>query len=357
MHISQLHVEHFRNLSSQLIPFSPGINLITGDNGAGKTSLLEAIYFLGRQRSFRTSKPKDILQQQQHYFRLIAKTTNPNHQIGVERKLEKQQLSFLCRIDRQAEKSPATLAKLLPAIAITAQSFQLIDAGPAVRRAFVDYGVFHCQTTFLKHFNSYQKALKNRNAALKQKMPASVINSFTPQLVTLGETIHQMRNHYFSEFKPLLFKHLSALNFPYEISLRYTPGFQVNEGLANSLSQHFENDYRLSHTRFGPHRADMRFAVEGGHADNRLSRGQQKTLILALHLAQIDLIQAASETVPLLLVDDIAAELDADKRNHILDYLGQLHCQMFFSTTEPQFFDAEIRRQAALISLTNGQVM
>ncbi len=356
MHITQLHIENFRNLANQVIPLSEKVNLITGANGAGKTSLLEAIYFLGRQRSFRTSKPKELIQQDKSYFRLIAKTLSPEHQIGVERRLDGKNLGFQCRIDRQTQKSPATLLKIVPTIAITAQSFQLIDAGPAIRRSFIDYGSLHFNGDFLRNWQAYQKALKNRNAALKQKMTPSVINSFTPFLAEYGEKIHQCRTDYFAAFKPLLASHLTELNFPYEITIRYAPGWNTDDDLATSLTKHFDYDYRLSHTRFGPHRADMRFVVEGGNAENRLSRGQQKTLILALHLAQIDLIGYYGNALPLLIFDDIAAELDAQKRNLILHYLMQLNCQMFFSTTEASFFDRNISQQTALIQLVNGEI-
>ncbi|PID67012.1 MAG: DNA replication/repair protein RecF [Gammaproteobacteria bacterium] len=356
MHITQLQVENFRNLATQVVPLSAKINLITGENGAGKTSLLEAIYFLGRQRSFRTSKPKELIQQDKNYFRLIAKTLSPEHQIGVERKLDGQHLGFYCRIDRQTQKSPASLVKMLPTIAITAQSFQLINAGPGVRRAFIDYGSFHFDGDFFQHWHAYQKALKNRNAALKQKMPQSVIASFTPLLAEYGEHIHRCRAAYFSAFKTLLGKHLGELKFPYEMTIRYLPGWNTGDNLADSLGKHFDHDYRLGHTRFGPHRADMRFSVEGGDADNRLSRGQQKTLILALHLAQIDLIGAYGEALPLLIFDDIAAELDAKKRNQMLSYLAELNCQMFFSTTEANFFAIDKGQQTALIHLRDGQI-
>lgn len=357
MHITQIQVEQFRNLASQLIPLSPSINLVTGANGAGKTALLEAIYYLGRQRSFRTAKPKELIQQQQAYFRLIAKTESPTHQIGLERRLDNaRQLSFLLRIDRKTQQSPALLAKILPTIAITSRSFQLIDSGPQHRRQFMDYGAFHFNEAFLPQWQLYSKALKNRNAALKQKMSRQVIDSFTPMMAEAGEIVHEIRMAYFSAFKPLLTKQLDELNFPYEVTIRYAPGWQSNDTLEDTLQKHVDYDYRVSHTRYGPHRADIRFSIEGGNADNRLSRGQQKTLILAMHLAQIDVIGKYGQAAPLLIFDDIAAELDAQRRNLVLDYLLKLNCQMFFSTTEPDLFDSIIRQRAALIPLKEGMI-
>lgn len=356
MHISRFQVENFRNLVNQNVPLSPKVNLVTGDNGAGKTSLLEAIYFLGRQRSFRTAKTKELIQQDNNYFRLLAQTSQPDHQIGLERKIDGNQLGLQLRIDRQTQKSPAPLVRIVPTIAITAHSFQLIDAGPAPRRAFMDYGGFHFEPHFLGSWQVYQKALKNRNAALRQKMPPEVIDSFTPSLASAGEHIHSLRCRYFEVFNPLLKHHLQALEFPLQVTVRYTPGWNSDNSLADSLQQQLDNDYRLSHTRLGPHRADMRFGVYHGNAENRLSRGQQKTLILALHLAQIELIGTYGAAMPLLIIDDIAAELDAGKRNHVLDYLQQLDTQMFFSATEPDFFARRLHSQTALIHLQHGKI-
>ena len=357
MHISQLHVENFRNLDNQIVKLSPQINLITGGNGAGKTSLLEAIYFLGRQKSFRTTKIKELIQKDNNYFRLIAKIHNPDHQIGLERKLDKHHLVLQCRIDKQHQKSPTELIKIIPTIAITAQSFHLISSGPSFRRAFMDYGAFHFEARFFKHWQAYQKALKNRNSAFKQKMERSVIESFTPTLVAHGEVINQIREHYFENFKSLLNKHLECLEFPFAIIVRYHCGWNITESLHKALHKNFENDSRLHHTRLGPHRADISFVIDGGNAENRLSRGQQKILILAMYLAQIDVIGKFGASSPLLIFDDIAAEFDASRRNQILDYLSRLNCQMFFSTTEPEFFETNTRNKASLISLKEGKII
>lgn len=360
MFIQQLHIENFRNLVAQVIPFSPSINLITGENGAGKTALLEAIFFLSRQRSFRSNKPKDLLQNEKDYFRLIAKTQQPNHLIGLERRLENKQLNPILRIDKQAEKSPARLARLLPVVAMTAKSFQLIDAGPEHRRQFMDYATFHRDEYFHHHWLTYQRALKNRNALLKKPYDLTtqqnLIASFNAPLAQAGEAIHQARLAFFTDFKPLLLKHLAALNFPLPIEMQYHAGWQTQTPLLDVLNTQLAQDLRLKYTRFGPHRSDLYFQVLDGNAENRLSRGQQKTLILALYLAQIDFLHQYASSLPMLIFDDIAAELDKSRRNAVFAYLLALNCQMFFSATEIDFFEHSITQQAAHLPLIAGRV-
>lgn len=353
MHISQLRVENFRNLANQVVPLSDKVNLITGANGAGKTSMLEAIYYFGRQKSFRTSKIKELIQQGKPYFRIIGKTESPNHHIGIERR---EDLSTQMRLDRQPQKNAAHISKIVPVIAVTAHSFQLIDAGPAFRRPFIDYGTFHYHQHFIQAWQRYHRALKNRNAALKQKMPTAAIQSFDAVLTEQGHQLHDMRKAYFAQLIPILSEQLQRLNFPYTITLSYLPGWNELYALDAYLTRHFANDLRMGHTRYGPHRADFTLTVDGIEVSQRLSRGQQKTLILALYLSQIALISQFGHTRPLLIIDDIASEFDALRRNHLLEQLMGFDCQMFFSSTEADFFDASLRRHAFLMQMDNGHI-
>jgi len=366
MPITQLQIEHFRNLINQSVDLSSNTNLITGSNGAGKTAFLEAVYFLGRLRSFRTLKTTNLVQKEKNYFRLIAKTDKPNHHIGIERRLQKQAISakkvldMTLRVDRQNEK-PSVLIKLLPIIAITNKSFQLIDAGPHYRRQFLDYGVFHTAPAFFKAYQHYQSALKHRNAGLKRHMDKTLIDSYTPILLENGNIIEQCRERYLQPFVTALNQHLQALHFPYELHTRYKSGWNKAYTLAEILAKYWHHDLRLKQTNYGPHRADLEFFIDDEKAQNWLSRGQQKTLVLAMHLAQIELIQRLCQyekmrCSPMLIFDDIAAEFDSYRRNHIVEYLQQFDCQLFVSSTEAELFDGKIVKDASLIHLNSGRI-
>lgn len=350
MYLSHLRLENFRNLSTQDIALSNDINLITGANGSGKSSLLEGIYFLGRSRSFRTNQYKHIIQYQQPFFRLIGKTQQPNHLIGLERG-EKS----ILRLDRKTQKNSAEVAHILPTIAITSHSFALIDSGPAHRRQFIDYGAFHLQPGFFQSWLRYQKALKNRNLALRKQLPKAVIRSYDPLIINHGIDIHAIRLAYFETLKPLLSKHLTALNFPFAITLRYSAGWNTDLHLSDSLDKHFDYDLKLKHTRYGPHRADIGFYTDEASAGEQLSRGQQKSLIIALYLAQIDLIRSKNSHSPILIIDDIAAELDVTRRQQIYEHLTTLDCQVCLSATDPALFDLDSTKTQTL-HVDNGVI-
>lgn len=351
MYLSHLRLENFRNLVTQDITLSSQLNLFTGQNGSGKTSLLEGIYFLGRGRSFRTNQYKHIIQYQQPFFRLIGKTQQPNHLIGLERG-EKS----ILRLDRKTQKNGAEVAHILPIIAIASHSFALIDAGPQYRRQFIDYGAFHLEPNFFSSWLRYQKALKNRNQALRKQLDKSFIRSYNPIISAEGSDIHHIRLRYFEKLKPILSAHLQALNFPFEIKLRYTPGWNSDLPLADSLEKHFDYDYKLKHTRYGPHRADMGFYTDEANASEQLSRGQQKTLIIALYLAQIDLIRENNSHQPILIIDDIAAELDSKRRKQVYTHLTTLDCQVCLSATDPSLFDFK-NQQTQILHLIEGKVL
>ncbi len=347
MYIKEISLENFRNLDNRSINFSENINLITGKNGSGKTSLLEAIYYLGRLKSFRTNKYKEIIKHNNSYLRVIAKIGNPELLIGIEKNLDS---SFKLRINSQSGK-PNLLIKTVPSIAITSDSFMLINSGPVNRRQFMDYGVFHFNNDFYKNIKYYQKALKNRNAGLKQKMAKNVIESFSPTLIKYGQEITRLRQSYFLQLSKLLDKYLQILNLEEEISIKHQIGWNLDNTLEQSLENNFLNDLRTGYTRQGPHRADIKFSTADGTADANLSRGQQKTLIIALYLAQIELISSYASYKPLLIIDDITSELDKKRRNHILKHLTSLNCQMFFSATEEKLFDKKIQNKVNIIKL------
>lgn len=333
MHISSLRGEQFRNLQTFELRFHPQLNLIHGANGSGKTALLEALYMLGRGKSFRESQTRHIISHGQHYFRLIAElhSHSRSHLLGIER----HSRDYLLRLDGENLRSLSELAQLVPIQIINSDHFALIDQGPEHRRRFTDYGLFYHDSNFLKAWQHYQYALKNRNAALRQQWAEEYITPWHQQLADYGEWIDRLRQDYLADLEKTLNHYHAELGGLETLHIRYYRGWAAERPLAELLNAHLERDRQLKHTRDGIHRAEWRIATaKDQDAAHHFSRGQQKTLICALILAQTQLIAEKSGKQPVILVDDIAAELDRRRRQLLINFLLNSGSQLFITAIE-----------------------
>jgi len=335
MPLIHLACEGFRNLSAQTLNFSTDYNLITGANGSGKTSLLEAIYFLGRLRSFRTHQLDNLIQTSADHFQLTGKILTPQARpvpVGVRRTRKHQEI----RLDGQPLKNLASLVSKLPIQLIEPDSHRLLDGGPARRRQFLDWGVFHVEQAFYPVWQQYARALKQRNAILKTAQPVEQIQLWDKPLSEAGARITELRTLYLGQLNTYIGENLTQLIDLDEIAIRYKPGWPNDRGLEEALSSSLEQDRRQGFTRYGPHRADLQILVAGQPAEEHLSRGQQKQLITALLLAQAQHYQQLTGQHCLFLVDDLPSELDEAHRTRLLDCLRQQPSQLFVTSTSAQ---------------------
>lgn len=329
MHIAELKSENFRNLGKQTLTFHPHVNLITGDNGAGKTALLEALYTLGRGKSFRENQTRHIIAHDESQFRLIATLAQhgQTRRLGMEKSAREHRL----RLDGEDLKHLSQLAALLPIEIINADNFALIDQGPEHRRRFADYGLFYAEPRFLPAWQRYQYALKNRNAALRADWPDAQIRPFHKLLAEHAATIDQYRRAYLAELEHTLNHYHAELGGLDPIRIHYQRGWAAEHDLADLLDRHLARDRQLKHTRDGIHRSDLRFYSGERDIAHHYSRGQQKTLMAALILAQSQHIARHFGQHPIMLVDDISAELDPARRHMLLDFLIASGAQIFIT--------------------------
>lgn len=329
MHIAELRCEHFRNLSAQTHTFHPHVNLISGDNGAGKTALLEALYTLGRGKSFRENQTRHIITHNQTQFRLIATLTHNKHtrRLGMEKSPREHRL----RLDGEDIKHLSHLAKLLPVEIINADNFALIDQGPEHRRRFTDYGLFYAEPRFLPAWQRYQYALKNRNAALRADWPDAQIRPWHKLMAEHATAIDHYRRSYLENLERTLNRYHADLGGLDPIRLHYQRGWSQEHDLADLLDRHLPRDRQLKHTRDGIHRSDLRFYAHERDIAHHYSRGQQKTLMAALILAQSQHIARHYGHHPVMLIDDISAELDPERRHMLLGFLIDSGAQIFIT--------------------------
>ncbi|SUO95833.1 DNA replication/repair protein RecF [Suttonella ornithocola] len=332
MHIQQLTIENFRNLATQTLNFHPQQNYISGCNGSGKTALLEALYSLGRGKSFRETQTRHIIAHQKDFYRLIAKIIDDKaeHLLGIER----QTRDYRIRLDGENLSGLSALADLLPIQMLNSDHFALIDQGPEHRRRFTDYGLFYQDSRFLPAWQRYQYALKNRNAALRDNWPDEHIRPWHHQLSQTAQLIDQLRQIYLNDLEARLNYYHAELGGLETLNIRYHRGWAQDKTLEELLIQHLPRDRQLKHTRDGIHRAEWRIYAQEQDIAHYFSRGQQKTLLCALILAQNQVIQESSGKQPIILIDDITAELDPKRRELLLQFLTDSGAQLFITSIE-----------------------
>jgi DNA replication and repair protein RecF len=332
----QLSVSSVRNLREASLKANPLFNVIFGANGSGKTSLLESIYLLGYGRSFRTHHIEKLIQHDQEKLTVFAKNGVHSHNneiipIGIERQRKGQ---CLIRIANETVKSSAELARLFPVQLIHPHSIQLIESGPKQRREYMDWALFHVEHSFYDVWKQHQKALKQRNAALKLDQTKTQVSIWNAILVETADQIDRMRVQMLSSLLPLCQSYCQPFAAIKDMSFHYYRGWSENYSYEHILNSHFYRDKQCGYTQYGPHRADLVIAINRMAANDVLSRGEKKVLVNSLMLARGALLQQLQQKASIFLIDDLPAELDIPHRRHLVEKLIALRAQTFVTGVE-----------------------
>ena len=349
MALSRLDIHQLRNL--QHVRLQPGsyFNLLWGSNGAGKSSVLEAIHLLGRGSSFRGNDVRSLLSHGAERCLVSAKLEHSGVTIGTE--FTRSELTY--RIDGAAAANRAALSERLPVVFLGQESHRLLTEGPQQRRRFLDWGVFHVEPRFLMAWRRYQRALKQRNTALRH---GQRLAPWDEELVKLATEITEFRGAYLNRLAPYVQYYLAALCELKDFTLKLFPGWRQDTTLAEALKHGLEQDKTFGYTRYGAHRADLVIKTDGRQAKEVVSRGQQKLLICALTLAQAMLVNENEATSCVVLIDDLAAELDPDHRLKLLALLAALGSQVFITATDTATSWGEMQTECRLFHVKQGTI-
>ncbi|WP_221793268.1 DNA replication/repair protein RecF [Oceanobacter mangrovi] len=337
MPIRQLSVSGVRNLAPLELTAHPSVNFIYGDNGSGKSSLLEAIALLSTGKSFRSNQIRQLINHDADRLELSCVLEDPQAADGDKElySLRLKNGDVLFRLNGSVLTSQAEVATNLPVQVIEPNTFRLLVGSPEDRRQFLDWGVFHVEPGFIEEWRIFKKVLKQRNSVLKQK-EESWLDAWDSGFVEASEKIHQYRIQYLEQFVPCFEETLQALDPNIAVRLHYYPGWERDSRLEEVLERQRERDLQLGYTQAGPHRAELRIRVDKLPAADVLSRGQQKTVVAALKLTQGILFKQHCGTAPIYLVDDLASELDSGHRLALCKLLEDLKCQVFITSIEKQ---------------------
>lgn len=327
MGLARLEISSVRNLQSVRLDLNSGFNVLCGANGSGKTSFLEALYILGRGTSFRTKDLGRVLQTGAGTFFVSGKLHPSTTTLGVEYQTNGTQF----RVAGQTVRSRLDLADHLPLLFISPESQALVSEGPRQRRRFLDWGVFHVEQGFLPAWRAYQRALRQRNKALGSP---GVETAWDTELARAAEQITQLRRDYLTSLSRYVEHYIRALLAVEDISLNFSPGWRQDSNYLDALRSSLAQDREYGFTRQGPHRADVVLKTGNRLVRDTLSRGQQKLLVFALLLAQIALLNDVAAVEPVIMIDELAAELDRAHRERLLSVLAELKAQIFITLTE-----------------------
>jgi DNA replication and repair protein RecF len=329
MSLIKLDIYHVRNIQKASIMPCPGINLITGDNASGKSSLLEAIYILGRAKSFRCANIKSVINLAESQLTVSAQTqmarSGVSH-LGIQ--LDGKNIAI--RINHESKQQRSELAYALPLQLIHPKSYELLDAGAQMRREFLDWGLFNDDKNFLLAWQRFKKALAQRNALLKTKQ-LQQLSVWNQELAYYGTIVNDFRVRYLEKFRPIFISLSQQFLAIDTMALNLVWGWDAHKSLAEALEHDLEKDLRYGFTHSGPHRGDFQVFVSERLAKEFVSRGQLKLLVLSLKLAQVQLLADEQNYLGCLLIDDFAAELDVYNRAKLLDLLASINCQVFMT--------------------------
>lgn len=335
MGLSLLVISAFRNLASvKLHPITEGFNFIHGKNGSGKTSLLEAIYYLGLGRSFRSTQIDRVINysaNQLSIFGHVATNAAQSVSLGLERHVDAK-IKF--RINGEEAASIAELASFVPIQLMDSHCHDLLDSGPFFRRKYIDLGLFYQENDFLRLWRLYERALKQRNAALRHRASRKELDSWTCELINNALPLDQLRRDYVDALVPLLIDALAELLPVARLKIAYYQGWENGNNYTEVLLKAIDKDYQLGYTQYGPHKADLKIIINDIPAKDILSRGQQKLFVCAMILARGALLQTRTNKAPIYLVDDLPAELDLASRSSLIGLLSRQKAQIFVTATE-----------------------
>ncbi|MBA1146641.1 DNA replication/repair protein RecF [Ectothiorhodospiraceae bacterium WFHF3C12] len=352
MELVELRAEAFRNLQAFRIKPGAGINVVFGENGAGKTSLLEAVHFLARAKSFRTAKGDKLiaLGADRCWVFGVGGAEQAASRFGVERERGRTRV----RRDGQDVHSLSEWAAHWPVEVVNSEAQRFVVDGPATRRSFLNWGVFHVEHDYGDHWQRFRRALEQCNAALRNG-DARQAAAWEAGVAEAGEALDVRRAAFAQRLAAIAQPLFDAWLPDHQVTVRYRRGWRAEFALHDALAEGREAALRLGHVLHGPQRADLQLLSDGEDAQHRLSRGQQKIAVVALSLGKAKLIAEAAGMRPLLLVDDLPAELDARRRAQVLNALEAADAQVFVTCIEKETMSA-LEREPQWFHVEHGRV-
>jgi DNA replication and repair protein RecF len=350
LRVESLRLTAVRNLVPTLLEPSARFNVFSGDNGQGKTNLLEAVFVVATMRSFRTSQLTDLVAFGAERAGIAARVLG--HGLTRVYDLELAAGGKKVRLDGKAVRPLSKYFGDFNVVLFAPEDLQIPRGSPADRRRFLDRAVFNRRTDYLSLAQRYELALKNRNAVLRKAGEGAVsgrqltdlLDVYDEQLAQLGSEVIAARVQYLDELRPLLhaaFTEITRAGLRAEVDYAWAGQREQQAGVPTAAQQREAlhgargRDLARQATSVGPHRDDLQFFLEGHDAGGFASQGQLRAIVLAWKTAELELLGRQHQDPPILLLDDVSSELDAQRNRYLFEHLAPRAGQCFITTTHP----------------------
>ena len=366
MILKNLKIKNFRNYSKLDLNLNDKINIIYGNNGQGKTNILEGIYVLALTKSHRSFIDNNLIKEGEDQA-IIKGTLKKDISYNLEILLNKTKKQV--KIDNNKENKIGNYINNMNVIIFSSEDLDLIKGSPLERRKYINLQLSQLSSNYYNSLNDFNKLLKIRNETIKkinnnEEVDLNYFKILTDYLITKSVFIYQMRNKYIcklNEICPNIFEEISKLK---GFNLKYCPSIdiksfdkeEIRKILEETFKDNYEKEINAKTTLYGPHRDDFDFCLLKNNIRDFGSQGQQKMAVLALKLSEIEVFSNYKKTSPIILLDDVFSDLDMSKKNNLLKHINN-NMQVIITTTDLSNIDKNLLKQAKLIEIKNGQVI
>ena len=374
MFLQRIHLQQFRNYTDQVVAFTAPKTILLGENAQGKSNLLEAVELLATLKSHRTSRDRDLIQSDQKLAQIDAQ---------LQREFGVSELKLVLRngsrrtatINGETARRQQDFLGTLNAVQFSSLDLDLVRGGPGERRRWVDVLLTQLEPVYAYILQQYNQALKQRNAFIRKQttdtdpdqtphLDPAQLAIWDAQLATLGTRVIRRRTRGLERLAPIAQKwHADISGSTEQLTIIYQPNVVADSDAPEQIQQAFLDkiktkavaEFYQRTTVVGPHRDDIEFTINETPARQYGSQGQQRTLVLALKLAELQLIESVVGEPPLLLLDDVLAELDLNRQNQLLDTI-QERFQTLITTTHLGSFDAQWLQSSQVLQVSAGHI-
>jgi DNA replication and repair protein RecF len=328
--LKTLNITSFRNYQKLDLDFDPRGAIITGENGSGKTNILEAVYFLAFGKSFRTAHDLELIRFHDDFFRINGCFFDKENEIYISAAADKNYKVF--KINNAALQRLTELFGFFKTVYFSPADLEIVSGSPAVRRLFLDQAIAQYNPKYLEYLKNYRHILKQRNALLKSEFDSQEKKTWDDQFISAASMVYSLRFIYLDEFVPLLkeqyhtfISNCESVNLGYQFSFPHKNAEFCEEQFASQLKKYEFQEKMAQRTLLGPHLDDLNLFVNDLSARSFASQGQARSLVIIIRLVQALLISRNSCDLPLLMFDDVLSDLDQNRSKSILNLLQKDH--------------------------------